>query len=60
MDEEDLEPRARTPQKLLLDPMSIEELEDYIAELQAEIGRVEKHLKVKKEYLDGLDGLFKK
>lgn len=60
MDEEDLEPRAARSEKKLLDPLSVEELGEYIAQLRAEIRRVEEHLEGKKKYLDGLDGMFKK
>jgi len=41
MDLDDLEPRPTPPQKKNLDAMSMEDLQDYIAELKAEIGRAE-------------------
>ncbi len=40
MDFEDLEPRAKKPDPVNLDIMSVEALNDYIAELEAEIARV--------------------
>ena len=40
MDLEDLEPRNRKPPPKNLDVMSIEALHEYIAELEAEIARV--------------------
>lgn len=60
MDAEDLEPRLKKPQLRDLDPMSIEELHDYIGELKAEISRVEGNIAVKKKHRDGVEGLFKK
>ena len=41
MDLEELEPRKAKPHPKNLDPMSVEELTDYIANLKAEIARVE-------------------
>ena len=60
MDTDDLEPRQKKPQLRDLDPMSIEELEDYIGELKDEIVRVEGNIATKKKHRDGVEGLFKK
>jgi len=40
MDIEDLEPRKTKPKPKNLDPLSVDELEDYIRELEEEIARV--------------------
>ena len=60
MDTDDLEPRQKKPQLRDLDPMSIEELEDYIVDLKAEIARVEGNIAAKQKHRDGVEGLFKK
>ncbi|MGH6931312.1 MAG: DUF1192 domain-containing protein [Dongiaceae bacterium] len=59
MDIEELEPRKKTPVALDLDKMSVEELSDYIASLQAEIARVNAKIAAKKAHLAGAAGLFK-
>ena len=59
MDLDDLEPRNRPPQKKNLDVMSLDELDDYIAELKAEIARVEQEISKKKEHRDSADSIFK-
>jgi uncharacterized small protein (DUF1192 family) len=60
MDTDDLEPRKpATPAPKDLDTMGVEELEDYIAELQAEIDRVQAKLATKKDYKAGADAFFK-
>lgn len=60
MDINDLEPQKKAPQKRDLDPMSIEELEEYIVEMREEITRVEGNIEAKKKHRDGIEGLFKK
>ncbi len=60
MDEDDLEPRREAPKQRNLEPMSIEELKAYIAELEAEIARVQAHLESKEKYRGGIETLFKK
>ena len=60
MDTDDLEPRPQPAQKKDLDPMSIEEMEEYILELKAEIARVEQNIEIKKRHREGVEGLFKK
>ncbi len=59
MDIEDLEPRKAKPQLRNLDPMSIEDLTDYIAEMKAEIARVEAKIAAKKAHLSTAAGFFK-
>ena len=59
MDLDDLEPRNRPPQKKNLDVMSLEELEDYIAALKAEIVRTEAEIAKKQDHRGSADALFK-
>jgi len=59
MDTDDLEPRKMKPQPKNLDPMSVEELADYIEDLKAEIRRVEENMAKKKAHLTAAAGLFK-
>ena len=59
MDLEELEPRKKAPAPVNLDQMSIEELGDYVASLQAEIARVQSKIAAKKAHLAGAAGLFK-
>ncbi len=58
MEEEGLPPKAPEPKDL--EPMSIEHLEDYIAEMKAEIARVEEAIAAKKEIRVGAEALFRK
>ncbi len=60
MDLDDLEPRNRPPQKKNLEPMSIGELEAYIAELEAEIERAKADIAKKNAHRAGADAFFKK
>lgn len=60
MDSDDLEPRRpAAPAPKDLDAMGVEELEDYIADLQAEIERVQAKLATKKDYKAGADAFFR-
>ena len=59
MDLDDLEPRNQPPQKKNLDVMSLEELDDYIAELKAEIERVEQEISKKRDHMSSADSIFK-
>ena len=60
MDEEDLTPR-KGPAKLRdLDSLSIEELEEYIEELEGEIRRVREDIDRKQRHRAGVEGLFKR
>jgi uncharacterized small protein (DUF1192 family) len=60
MDEEDLLPRSKRPQKKDLAPMAIAELEGYIAELEAEIQRARNEIAAKRKQRGGADALFKR
>ena len=59
MDMEELEPRRKTLQPRSLEPWSIGELEEYIANLEAEIARAKSVISAKQSHRAGLDGLFK-
>ena len=60
MDEEDLEPLHATPKPRNLDPMSIDQLDEYIAELEAEIERVRGEIARKRAHFGAAEALFKK
>ncbi len=60
MDEEDLEPRRKTPKLRDLAPLAIAELETYITELEAEIGRVRDEIAAKRKQRGGAESLFKR
>ena len=60
VEEEDLNPK-KGPAKLRdLDSLSIEELEEYIAEMEAEIRRVRADIEKKQRHRAGVEGLFKR
>jgi uncharacterized small protein (DUF1192 family) len=59
MELEDLEPRKKAPAPRELDSLSIEELKEYIAQLEAEIERVKLKIAGKEAHLAGAAGLFK-
>lgn len=56
MDEDEIRPRL-TP--LILDRLGMEELEQYVAELRAEIARAERDIAAKRHHRDAADTLFK-
>ncbi len=58
MEEAELHPKA--PASKDLEPMSIEQLEDYIAEMKAEIARVGEAIAAKKDIRVGAEALFRK
>ena len=60
MDMEELEPRRKPAQLKPLDPMSVGELEEYIANLEAEILRARAAIAAKQSHRAGIEGLFKK
>ncbi|HYB09284.1 MAG TPA: DUF1192 domain-containing protein [Alphaproteobacteria bacterium] len=60
MDLDDLEPRKQTPKPKLLDPLSVDELEAYIQELQDEIARVRAEISKKQAHLNAAATFFKK
>jgi len=59
MDPEDLEPRKKKVQPRELDSLSIQELTDYIGEMEAEIARVKAKIATKQAHLSGAASLFK-
>ncbi len=60
MDWDELDPRKAPKALKNLDPLSVEELNDYIAELEAEIGRARAAIQSKQQVRSGAEGLFKK
>lgn len=60
MDPEDLEPRKAQPAVKNLDPMSVEELRAYIADLEREIARVRSAIASKLNVRSGAESLFRK
>ena len=60
MDEEELEPRRRPAKPKDLTLLGIEELESYIAELEAEIARVRVEITAKIGQRSGAEALFKR
>jgi uncharacterized small protein (DUF1192 family) len=60
MDEEDLLPRQKKPQKKDLVPLAIAELEAYIGELEQEIERARVEIAAKRKQRSGADALFKR
>jgi len=60
VDESELEPRRKPAQPKDLTLMGIEELETYIAELEAEIARVRVEITVKLGQRRGAEALFKR
>ena len=60
MDEEDLLPRQKKPQKKDLSPLGVAELEAYISELDQEIERARTEIAAKRKQRSGADALFKR
>ena len=60
MDMDELEPRKKTQTLKNLDPMSIEELRDYIIELKDEITRAEQAITAKQAVKMGAEAFFKR
>jgi uncharacterized small protein (DUF1192 family) len=60
MDESELEPRHKRAQPKDLTLMGIEELENYIAELETEIARVRVEITAKLGQRRGAEALFKR
>lgn len=56
---DDLEPRKKAPPPRNLEPMSVDELEVLVAELQAEIVRAEAEIAKKKAYANAASSFFK-
>jgi len=60
MDWEELDPKKKVPEKRNLEVMGVVELNDYIAELEAEIGRVRAAIAKKQSAKLGAEAFFKK
>lgn len=60
MDADDLEPREQPARKKDLEPLSVTELNEYIAELEAEITRVRDTIAAKRKGRQGAESLFRK
>lgn len=60
MDPMDLEPRKAVPKPKDLDLLGVEELKDYLAELEAEAERVRAKIAGKTDYKSAADSLFKR
>jgi uncharacterized small protein (DUF1192 family) len=60
MDETELEPRRKPAQPRDLGVMSVAELEAYIVELEAEIGRARAEIALKLGQRRGAEALFKR
>ncbi|WP_366556035.1 DUF1192 domain-containing protein [Aquibaculum sediminis] len=59
MDRDDLEPRAAKPKPRDLDLMGVEELNDYLADLEQEAERVRAKIADKTDYRGTVENLFK-
>ncbi len=59
MDAEDLEPRKQKPKPKDLELMGVAELEDYIADLEAEIARARAVIDGKQSHKGAAEALFK-
>ena len=57
---DDLEPLKKKSPPRNLDPMSVEELREYITTLKAEIARVEEKIKAKQSHASAAASFFKK
>nr|WP_298687490.1 DUF1192 domain-containing protein [uncultured Dongia sp.] len=59
MDTDDLDPITKKPKLRNLDPLGVEDLQAYIAQLREEIARVEADIAKKKKHLSAAESLFK-
>jgi len=59
MFDDELEPRKKAAKAKNLEPMSVEELADYVESLKAEIVRVEAEMAKKKAYVTAASSFFK-
>lgn len=60
MDPEDIEPRTAKPKPRDLEPLSVAELESYIGDLEAEIGRARAAIAAKRNERAGAEALFRR
>ncbi len=59
MEEQDLEPRTQRKKLKDLEVMSIEALEEYIAEMEAEIERAQAEIAAKRDHRSAAEDVFK-
>ena len=59
-DLDDLDPRQKKTQPKNLDVMNVEDLEEYVVVLKAELERVEAKIKAKQSHATAAASLFKK
>lgn len=59
MFDDDLEPQKKPEKKKNLEPMSVDELENYIQDMKEEIARTEEEIKKKKAHMDAASSVFK-
>lgn len=59
-DPEDQAPRPAKPAPRLLDPMSVDELEAYIGEMEAEIARVRRAIEAKRGHRSAAESFFRR
>ena len=60
IDIDDLEPLRKKPRPRDLDTLSIEELGEYVANMEAEIKRVREKIAAKQSHTSAAEALFKK
>lgn len=58
-EEEEIPPKRREI-GIDLSPLSVEDLHQYIADLEAEIARVRKDIEAKEKHLSGAEALFRR
>jgi uncharacterized small protein (DUF1192 family) len=58
-DDDEPQPKPRRLVELRLDPLAVAELEDYVAELRAEMTRVEAEIGRKRSHRSAADAFFK-
>ena len=59
MDIDDLEPRKQKPKPKDLESLGVDELEEYIAQLKAEIARVREDISAKQGHMSDAESVFK-
>jgi len=59
-DLDDLDPRQKKTQPLNLDALNVEDLEEYVIVLRAELERVEAKIRAKRSHAAAAASLFKK
>lgn len=59
MFDDDLDPKTKKPKVRDLSTMSVDELEEYITDMKAEIERVEQEIAKKKAHAEAASSIFK-